>query len=194
MQIQNVKKFRYILSLGLLLLLIIVFPILAVGKPDTVGGRPDSTGNIPSRVPAQAQNRLTAAKLKACQARENAIQKRSKQLGQLATTMEEKFDAIAGRVEEYYTTKVVVPSGKTVTDYNALVADIQTKKTAVRTALAQAQTNANTFSCTNDDPKGQMTKFKDDMRGVIKALQDYRTSIKNLIVAVRSVTGTARNE
>ncbi len=104
--------------------------------------------------------------------------------------MEEKFDVIAKRVEDYYTSKVV-PSGKTVANYASLVADIQTKKGAVQTALTQAQTNAASFACTSDDPKGQMTQFKDDMRTVKAALKDYRTSIKNLIVAVRSVTGEA---
>lgn len=157
---------------GLFLLLIVfVSPVLAVGKPETVGGR------------------LTEAKLRACQARENAIKKRSEHLGKLASTMEKKFTAIAQRVEEYYTTKAV-PGGKTIANYDSLVSDIQTKKTAVQTALTQAQTDAGGFSCTGDNPKGQLTQFKGGMKAVIKALKDYRTSIKNLIVAVRSVTGT----
>ena len=172
------KTFRYTLFLGLFLFIALLSPsVLAVGKPDTVGSRPERK--------QKAQNRLADAKLKACQTRENAIKKRIEQLTKLATTMQEKFDAIAQRVEKYYTTKVV-PGGKTVANYDNLVADIQTKKTAVQTALAQTQANATNFSCTGSDPKGQMTQFRDDMRGVKKALQDYRTSIKNLIVAVHS--------
>ncbi len=135
-----------------------------------------------------AQGRLQDAKLKACQARESAITNRSVHLGQLATTMERNFDAIATRVEEYYTTKVV-PTGKTVTNYSSLVADIQTNKTAVQTAVTKAQAGAAGFSCSGDDPKGQLTQYRVDMQAVIKALQGYRTSVKNLIVAVHSVVG-----
>ena len=157
-------------------------PVFAVGKPDTLPGRQ-------SGLPARAQNRLTDTKLKACQARENAIKTRFERLSQLVTTMEEKFDAIAGRVEEYYTSKVV-PGGKTVANYDSLIADIATKKVAVGTALTKARNNVSGFSCDGNDPKGQMMTYRSDMQGVIQELKNYRTSIKDLIVAVRSVTGT----
>lgn len=188
---KNLGRLRYFIPLSLFLFLIILTPsVLAVGRPDEVGRNP--TG-VQEERRQQAQNRLTEAKLRACQAKEKAIKKRTERLGKLATNMQEKFEAIAGRVEEYYTAKVV-PSGKTVANYNSLVADIQTKKGTVRTALAQAQGNAASFACSSDDPKGQLAQFKDDMRAVKTALKDYRTSIKNLIVAVRSVTGaTERN-
>lgn len=183
MKTKTLVKIRNLILFSLFLLSIVFSPsILAVGKPDTVG-KPEGVGRN------SAQTRLIEAKLRACQAKEKAIKKRTEQLVKLATTMQEKFDAIAGRVEEYYTSKVV-PSGKTVTNYDSLVADIQTKKGAVQTALSQAQTNVASFSCTSDDPKGQLAQFKDDMRAVKSALKNYRTSIKNLIVAIRSVTGT----
>lgn len=136
-------------------------------------------------MPVQAQGRLTAARLKACQARENAIKTRSQHLNQLVTTMEEKFDAIAARVEEYYTTKAV-PNGKIIANYDALVADIAAKKTAVQTALTKAQNDIAGFRCDINDPKSQMVTYRNDMKGVIQELKDYRTSIKDLIVAVRS--------
>lgn len=103
--------------------------------------------------------------------------------------MEDKFDAIAQRVEDYYT-NTVVPSGKTVANYANLVSDIQAEKAAVQAPVTQAQNNANSFSCTSNDPKETLTQFRKDMQAVQQALKDYRTSIKNLIVAVHSVTGT----
>lgn len=141
----------------------------------------------------EAQTRLQDAKLKACQAREDAIKKRSTRLTEMANNMLSKFDSIASRVEDYYTNKVV-PSGKTVTNYDSLVSDIGTKKAAVQSALTAAQTDIAGFSCDGSDPKGQMTKFRDDMQNVKTALKDYRTSIKNLIVAVHSVTGAENRE
>ena len=135
-----------------------------------------------------AKTRLQDAKLKACQAREKGIKNRSTHLADLAENMQDKFDVIAKRVQDYYT-NTVLPAGKTVTNYDALLADIQTKKTAVQTALTKAQNDVNGFVCTSDNPKGTMMQFKDNMLAVKQALKDYRTSIKNLIVAIHSVTG-----
>lgn len=135
----------------------------------------------------------TQGQLRTCQAKENAIKKRASNLTRLANNIEAKFDSITARVEKYYTTKVV-KSGKTVTTYDSLVATIAAKKAAVQTALSSAQNDANSFSCTNSDPKSQLQTFRTDMQNVKSALKDYRTSIKNLIVAVHSVTGAMERE
>lgn len=136
--------------------------------------------------------KLTEAKLKVCQNKEAAIQKRNDALTKMANTMLTKFDSIATRVETYYT-DTVVSSGKTVPTYNTLLANIVTKKSAVQADLDKASVSDTTFNCTSDDPKGQLTQFRTDMQTVKQALKDYRTSIKNLIVAVRSVTGTTES-
>lgn len=179
-------KYFPLLTILAFLFVLTAGSVAAFGKPADVGAQ-SATGQ------ARAQIRLTEAKLRACQAREDAIKKRATRLAQLAANMESRFDKHAQRVEEYYTSKVV-PSGKTVANYDSLVADIQAKKTAVATALSTAQNDANNFSCEGTDPKGQLTQFRKDMQAVKRALKDYRTSIKNLIVAVRSVTGTTERE
>jgi hypothetical protein len=141
---------------------------------------------------AKAEQKLTEAKLKICQNKEAAIQKRDSQLTKTAENMLTKFDSIASRVETYYTSKVV-PSGKTVSNYDALAAEIATKKSAAQTALSKAGTDAQAFGCTSDDPKGQLTQFRTDMQTVKEDLKAYRSAIKNLIVAIRSVTGTTES-
>lgn len=157
-------------------------PKTNVGKPANVGR---NITVVPTKVePTKTLNRLTEGSLRSCQAREDAVKKRARQLGQLAGNMENTFDAIVQRVREYYLTKLV-PVGKKAADYDGLDADIVVKKVAVQTALTQAQANTN-FSCASDDPKAQMTQFREDMQKVIQALKDYRTSIKNLIVAVNT--------
>ncbi len=156
-----------------------------------LAANPYQYGNSASQGSTARQNamaKLDDAKLKMCQGKENGIKQRSSHLTQLVTTMEENFDRIEKRVEDYYNSKVV-PSGKTVSNYTSLVSDIQTNKAAVSTALTKAQADATAFSCSSDDPKGQLTQFRVDMQAVKEALKDYRTSIKNLIVAVHSVTG-----
>lgn len=166
--------FRYFVSLSLLLSSLLLTPaVLAVDNTSAVARN------------TRRQSHLTEVKLKVCQNREAAIKKRAENLGKMASSMLKKFAAHAQRVEEFYTTKVV-PSGQTVANYDSLVADIQTKNTAVQIALTQAQSNVSSFTCSGTDPKGQLTQYRSDMLAVKSALKDYRTAIKNLIVAVRS--------
>jgi hypothetical protein len=170
----------------------ITFILLLTVASTNVQAQTRSTASPTASPSARASTRLADAKLKACQNREAAIQKRSDQLVRLAANMQDTFTSIATRVKVYYT-NVVIPSGKTVSNYDALLAEIATKQTAVTTALAKAQSDATSFSCTSDDPKGQLTQFRSNMQAVKSALKDYRTSIKNLIVAVRSITGTTQS-
>jgi len=163
-----------------------------VNVATAASNRPTAVNSAATNGQANGEQKLTEAKLKACQNRENAIQTRSKQLTKTAENMLTTFDKIAERVEQYYTSKVV-PSGKTVPNYDALVADITSKKQTVQTDLDKATADATAFSCTGNDPKGQLTQFRTDMQTVKKDLKEYRTAIKNLIVAVRKVTGTTNS-
>lgn len=141
----------------------------------------------------QAKNRLAGARLKSCQAREAGIRTRSESLKGLIDNMLIKFDSIAQRVKDYYTAKLI-PEGITVADYDSLVAEIQTKKLAVETALALAGEGLGRFSCSGDEPKAVLTQFNLDMRKTKDALRDYRTSVKDLIVAVRSSRGAESSQ
>lgn len=165
------------------------FSFFGIKRADDARGSEATESSRPrplSSARAEFKDRLADTRLKFCQNKEEVIKKRMSSLTNLVTTMETKFDEIAKRVEEYYTTKVL-PSGKTVANYDALVADIAAKKAIVGTDLALAQTNADSFTCTGDNPKGLLTQFRTDMQTVKKALQNYRTSIKNLITAVRGI-------
>lgn len=179
-----------VLKISVISVSFLIFGLLSSSSVGAVSLPPQA---LNKNVSPSAMARLENGQLKACQAREVAIKKRSDQLVALATNMESKFDSIAKRVEDYYTT-TVIPSGKSVANYDALVSDIQSKKSAVSTALATAQSDVSSFSCVSDDPKTEMTKFRTDMQAVKSALKDFRTSIKNLIVAVHSVTGTENKE
>lgn len=142
----------------------------------------------PTPIPV-AKNSLTQVQLRSCQARESAVKNRMESLVNLVANMEKKFDAIAQRVKDYYNNKVA-SSGKTVSNYSSLLADIDAKKEVVQKDLTSVQEIVNKFSCTSDDPKGLLTQFRLKMQTVKKDLHSYRTSIKNLIVAVRSVSPT----
>ena len=145
-----------------------------------------------SHMPPFAQIRLQNAKLRACEAKASSIMKRSNHLVKLVDKMIKVFTSIAGGVEQYYLTKVV-PTGTILPSYDALVADIATKENAIAPLLQAAQDDASNFSCTGNNPKAQLIQYRTDMQAVIKALKEYRTSVRNLIVAVRtlpSIKGT----
>ena len=106
-----------------------------------------------------------------------------------ANRMVEVFDSIATRIQNYYLTRLV-PQGKTLSNYNALVLDIQTNKNAIAPLLQAIQTDIANFKCDGNDPKGQLDQFKEDMHAVIAGLKAYKKSVRNLIVAVASIRGT----
>lgn len=162
-----------------------VSPVLAVEKPDDL--RNQKATNSPRLNAPRTATTSPTINPRSCQNREKAIKQQLDHLVQLATNMQIKFDRISQRTQDYYSSKVV-PNGKSVPNYNQLVSDIQTKKTAVQTAVNTVKSDVADFNCTSN-PKNLLRKFHTDMQAVKQALKDYRTSIKNLIVAVRSVTG-----
>lgn len=147
-----------------------------------------STPSYADEASAKPRNPLSEVKLKACRGVETGITERINKLNSYSANMLEKFDSIAMRVENYYTEKVL-PSGKTVSNYSSLVADIALKKATVQTTLGEAEHNGAEFSCSGDSPKNRLKKYRIDMQAVKGALKNYRTSIRNLIVAVHSVSG-----
>lgn len=136
---------------------------------------------------------LGGPNLNSCLARQAAIKVQMTTLVNLTARMERQFDLIAQRSVDNYNS-VVVPSGKTVPNYNALIADVQTKKETIQSALTIAQTDSSNFSCTSENPKLLMSQFRLNMQMVKLDLKNYRTSIKNLISAIKLATPESVNK
>lgn len=133
----------------------------------------------------QAQQRLSDNKLRVCQTRETAIKNIMTRLADRGQKQLNLFTGIADKTETFYTNK-----GKTLSNYAALVNDVNTKKAAAETTVNTIRTESTGFSCTSDDPKGFMSTFKTSLADEIQALKDYKTAVKNLIVGVKSVEST----
>jgi len=95
------------------------------------------------------------------------------------------FSTIAERTEKFYTDK-----GKALTNYDALVADVAAKKTAAQSAVDTVKSTSVEFKCDGNDPKGVAATFKERLKAEIAAMKAYKTSVKNLIVGVKSVQRT----
>lgn len=130
-----------------------------------------------------AAGRLEAAKLRACQQREQAINKMMLRIADRAERQVTLFTMIATRVETFY-----IDKGQTISNYDNLVAEVTAKKTAAETQISTLK-NDSAFDCTSNDPKGMATTFKDSLRATITAMQNYKLAVKNLIVGVKSAQG-----
>lgn len=173
----------------LLTVLIMALSLLYIAVPTA------SAKNELQRANARAEERMERTKTRlaspnvaiqnSCESRKEGVVNRMKRLVELSEKMLENFDTHATKVQDFYIS-VVVPKGVTVKNYDKLVADIAAKKAVVQTTLANAQADVDDFSCTNGDPKTYLNTFRTDMQAVKTALKEYRTTIKNLIVAVRT--------
>lgn len=131
---------------------------------------------------AERKQRLSDQKRKICEEKSKNILKRSTQLGALVENMEKKFTAIVNGVKEYYLKK-----GLSLSNYAELIAVIEAKKSAIAPLVETTKADVTAFSCTGENPAEQLKKYKIDMEAVLTALHAYRTSIKDLIVAIKGL-------
>ncbi|MDT4881115.1 hypothetical protein FQZ97_1169370 [compost metagenome] len=99
------------------------------------------------------------------------------------------FSSIAERTKAFYEKK-----GRELSNYDALVADVAAKKESAQDAVAMIAVRGAEFDCNSDDPKGSVTSFREHQKQAIAALKEYKTSVKNLIVGVKSVQSTTSSE
>ena len=157
------------------------------GTSTTSGGNIGQIRKL-SGTPPFGRGRLEENKLRLCQVKEKVITNRSNNMIRHANRMLEVFDSIATRIQNYYLTRLV-PQGKILPNYDALILDIQTNKNAITPLLDAVQADIANFKCDGDNPGSQLTQFRTDMQAVIQGLKAYKTPIKNLIVAVASIRG-----
>ena len=186
-----------ITSLGVLALALVGTPVFALAANSHANAAATSTTGQATNPGSQASTnkptdpgsggatKLAGAELKACQNREKAINNILARISDRGQKQLDLFTTIATRTETFYTDK-----GKTLSNYNALVADVTAKKAAAQTEVDTIKADSITFKCDGTDPKGAVSSFKDALKSEIAALQAYRTSVKNLIVGVKSVQGT----
>lgn len=128
------------------------------------------------------QAKLINSRLKACQRREAVITKLMSNLADRGTRQIEVFDKIADRTQAYYQEK-----GLRLANYNSLVAEVDAKKNAAEAAVSSTKDTIVEFDCEGEDPRGTAAEFKENLKAQHQAMKAYKTSVKNLIVGVKSV-------
>lgn len=132
-----------------------------------------------------AKAKLDATKLRVCQAREKAINTIMQRMATRGQKHLDLYTAVAERTQKFYEAK-----GKVLSNYDQLVADVNAKKATAQAAVDTLKSKVVTFKCDGEDPKGAAQSFKDGQKAEVAALKAYRTSVKNLIVGVKSVQTT----
>lgn len=130
------------------------------------------------------RQKLDDAKKRICANREKTIIKRLTNVVDVRQKQIEHIDKIVKRTKDFY-----VKKGKTLANYDDLVAAVDEKRAAAVASLDTTKTGT-TFSCDSDGPKQDLQDFKAKRTVLVDAIKEYRTAAKNLIVGVKSVQGT----
>lgn len=129
-----------------------------------------------------AEDKLQGNRLTACEAHQNAITKILSQAGERGTNQMNLFATIASRVEAFYTKQ-----GKTLSNYAQLVATVNAAQVTAQNAVQAVVATKTQFNCGGTNPTGQVNVFTAQLKVMSTALEQYRLSVKNLIVGVQSV-------
>ena len=181
----KVTKPTVVVSAFLAFLFLFTSMVVAVDTPVKLQVKQGAANNQNTATSSGKQARLHQVKLKVCKKKQAGLKKRSQNLvrrGQLTFT---RFDRIVERVKQYYTNRLV-PKGVTIENYDQMLANIEANKTAAKNALDKAEDAAGDFDCKSDDPKGQLQAFRQEMTNVIRALKNYKKSVIDFLVAVRT--------
>jgi hypothetical protein len=129
--------------------------------------------------------RLSEAKQRVCQNHKTTIANSMTRVSERAQKRVGVIEQITERAKAFYAQK-----GKTLSNYDALVAEVATKKADAQAAVESLKAAAPTFDCSGDNPKGVVASFKERVQAVNKAFHAYRQAVKDLIVGIKSVQGT----
>ncbi len=136
-----------------------------------------------------ALNKPDDAKQRACQNHQKAITNILSRIADRGQKQINLFSIITQRTQNFYADK-----GKTLANYDALVADVATKKAAAQAVVDTLKSTSTTFDCSGDNPKGVADSFKDSLKKEIEALKTYKAAVNDLIVGVKSVQGTTSSQ
>lgn len=130
----------------------------------------------------EVQTRLTERRLEACKKREERIGEIISKISEQGKRQLELFDKIADRTQAFYEA-----AGNTLDTYDELVAAVDSARSNAESAVIDVEAAGATFECDGTDPIGTAEAIKTNLRLRIESLKAYRTSVKNLIVGVKSV-------
>lgn len=147
--------------------------------------RQDAKDALKTMREQEHNNSTTKGRELACQNRQSAINNRISDFATAAQRHLNVFTDIFTKVQTFYTTK-----GLNVSNYSTLVATVTAKQTAAQTAVDTLKSLDVKIDCTQPDPAQSLQTVKTAVANARTALQAYRQSIKDLIVAISNSIDT----
>lgn len=125
---------------------------------------------------------------KACEARKSSIETRLAGKVERAKSHKAKFDAIFLRVKTYHD-----ENGLNTPDYATLVAAVDAAHADVEAQIAALEALEVNIDCANSTVTDSLAAFREAVISTKTSLKAYKTSIKNLITAVRQSAEDVQN-
>jgi len=153
------------------------------GDSEVVSNREDNPRNEMRQ--ELRRERLDERKKAVCESRQATI---NTVIGNVVDRSKNHYDRITSIYEistVFYTEK-----GLTVADYETLVANVETAKTAASTANRDLLT-APKLSCESDGPQADVQAFRNKRLDKVDAFAAYRDDVKTLVKAIRDAAKTA---
>lgn len=131
--------------------------------------------------------KLSKAKLKTCQKRQRNIVKKMDQLIRRNDKQLAYLDAVSSQLQQLVTAKQLTPA-----NYTEILAAVNARRATVQASLDNMQVIKATFNCVNGDPKDAAATYTTTLRTANLALKDYRDSVKQLLLSVKSAVRAKR--
>lgn len=132
--------------------------------------------------------RLTQARLRVCEKREDKIKNIMARVGDRGTKKLDVIKKIYDRTVAFYNSKYQ-SEGMILENFDELDGLATAAYETAQAAVTEAIENE-TFECDSEDPHSSVATFKALVKDRNEALQNYRTAVKNLIVGVKSIHST----
>jgi hypothetical protein len=123
---------------------------------------------------------------KNCESRKDKIVSILHRRSERGTAQIGVFDKIADRTEDFYVQKAYE-----LDNYEALLSAMSSAKNDAEDAVAATKSAADSFSCETADLKSAGAALKETLNAQNDAIKDYKTAVKNLIVAVKSAQNSS---
>ncbi len=138
---------------------------------------------------AKAEQRLNDDKKQKCHRVEANIDLHTKNFTAHTERQLKLFDSISQKVQDFAKRKNL-----TVAQEQTLLAQIATAKAKVNQDLSTLRSDSEAFKCDGANPKGSLKAFHSDAALVRSDLKAYRTSVRQLIQAVRQANGQSQTK
>ncbi len=141
-----------------------------------------------SDTPSRAEGKLGEVRKKVCERNQTKVTAIMNKAATNGTRLLNVFDKGLTRVQDFYTKKSL-----SVANYDSLVSAATAKKQAAQTAIDTVKAGV-TLDCSGDNPVGKINVFIDKVKAMHQALKDFRSSIRDIIKAIKPAAQAKETE